>query len=92
MKLSRIAAYAWALVLAVALSLTGAGVAAAATQAAGSHYVALGDSYSSGLGVRELRQFERQLQALHQGLPGPVGGGAFTRLVRLHRVLRRSYG
>lgn len=49
MKLSRIAAYAWALVLAVALSLTGAGVATAATQAAGSHYVALGDSYSSGL-------------------------------------------
>ncbi|MFD7336138.1 SGNH/GDSL hydrolase family protein [Streptomyces violascens] len=51
MKLSRIAAYAWALVLAVALSLTGAGVAAAATQAAGSHYVALGDSYSSGVGA-----------------------------------------
>lgn len=51
MKLSRIAAYAWALVLAVALSLTGASVAAAATQAAGSHYVALGDSYSSGVGA-----------------------------------------
>ncbi|MFJ8309242.1 MULTISPECIES: SGNH/GDSL hydrolase family protein [unclassified Streptomyces] len=51
MKLSRIAAYAWALVLAVALSLTGAGVAAAATQTAGSHYVALGDSYSSGVGA-----------------------------------------
>ncbi|CAM5347298.1 SGNH/GDSL hydrolase family protein [Streptomyces xanthochromogenes] len=50
MKLSRIAAYAWALVLTTALSLTGAGVASAATQAAGSHYVALGDSYSSGLG------------------------------------------
>lgn len=47
MRPFRIAAYATSLLLAAALALTGAGTA----QAAGTDYVALGDSYSSGVGA-----------------------------------------
>ncbi|MGW7364854.1 SGNH/GDSL hydrolase family protein [Streptomyces sp. NPDC054841] len=50
MKLSRIAAISSSLLLGVVLSLSGAGPAQA-TQAAAVDYVALGDSYSSGLGA-----------------------------------------
>ena len=50
MRTSRITSAASALVLAVRLALTGAG-AGAAHAAAGLRYVALGDSYSSGVGA-----------------------------------------
>ncbi|MGW7197028.1 SGNH/GDSL hydrolase family protein [Streptomyces chryseus] len=51
MKLSRIAAFSSSLLLAAALALTGAGAAQAAQQAESLDYVALGDSYSSGVGA-----------------------------------------
>ncbi|HET6860412.1 MAG TPA: SGNH/GDSL hydrolase family protein [Streptomyces sp.] len=51
MKLSRIAAFSSSLLLAAALALTGAGAAQAAVQAQPLDYVALGDSYSSGVGA-----------------------------------------
>ncbi|PGH51161.1 SGNH/GDSL hydrolase family protein [Streptomyces sp. Ru87] len=51
MKLSRRAVVSAALLLSSALSLTGAGAAHAAGEAAATGYVALGDSYSSGVGA-----------------------------------------
>ncbi|MGW2560243.1 SGNH/GDSL hydrolase family protein [Streptomyces sp. NPDC001514] len=51
MKLSRIAAFSSSLLLGAVLALTGAGQAQAAQNAAALDYVALGDSYSSGLGA-----------------------------------------
>lgn len=51
MKLSRGAATLSALLLSAALSFTGAGAAQAAGEAAATGYVALGDSYSSGVGA-----------------------------------------
>ncbi|WP_455354676.1 SGNH/GDSL hydrolase family protein [Streptomyces sp. SYSU K217416] len=51
MKLSRFAAFSSSLLLAGVAALTGAGPAQAAQQAAPGPYVALGDSYSSGLGA-----------------------------------------
>ncbi|WP_434588249.1 SGNH/GDSL hydrolase family protein [Streptomyces sp. A5-4] len=51
MKLSRIAALSSSLLLAAALALTGAGAAQAVGQAQSLDYVALGDSYSSGVGA-----------------------------------------
>ncbi|MBT2399663.1 SGNH/GDSL hydrolase family protein [Streptomyces sp. ISL-100] len=51
MKLSRIAAFSSSLLLAAALTLTGASAAQAAQQAESPDYVALGDSYSSGVGA-----------------------------------------
>ncbi|MEI5010256.1 SGNH/GDSL hydrolase family protein [Streptomyces sp. NPDC087659] len=51
MKLSRIAAISSSLLLGAALALTGAGQAQAAQSAAAVDYVALGDSYSSGVGA-----------------------------------------
>lgn len=51
MKLSRIAAFSSSLLLTVALVLTGASAAQAAQQAESLDYVALGDSYSSGVGA-----------------------------------------
>ncbi|MEV6314861.1 SGNH/GDSL hydrolase family protein [Streptomyces sp. NPDC051776] len=51
MKLFRCAAVMSATVLTAALALTGAGAAHAAQRAAAPHYVALGDSYSSGVGA-----------------------------------------
>ncbi|GAA1520206.1 SGNH family lipase [Streptomyces albidochromogenes] len=51
MKLSRIAAFSSSLLLAAALALTGASAAQAAQQAESLDYVALGDSYSSGVGA-----------------------------------------
>lgn len=51
MKLSRIAAFSSALLLGTVLALTGAASAQAAQSAAAVDYVALGDSYSSGLGA-----------------------------------------
>jgi lysophospholipase L1-like esterase len=50
MKLSRIAAFSSALALGAVLALTGAASAQEARTAAATDYVALGDSYSSGLG------------------------------------------
>ncbi|MFE7776726.1 SGNH/GDSL hydrolase family protein [Streptomyces sp. NPDC057445] len=51
MKLSRIAAFSSSLLLGAVLALSGAGQAHAAGSAAALDYVALGDSYSSGLGA-----------------------------------------
>ncbi|WP_338675639.1 SGNH/GDSL hydrolase family protein [Streptomyces sp. SCSIO 30461] len=51
MKLSRFAAYSSSLLLGAVLAFTGAGQAQAAQNAAALDYVALGDSYSSGLGA-----------------------------------------
>ncbi|MFF2526905.1 SGNH/GDSL hydrolase family protein [Streptomyces liangshanensis] len=51
MKLSRIAAFSSSLLLGAVLALTGAASAQAAPSAAATDYVALGDSYSSGLGA-----------------------------------------
>ncbi|RNL70554.1 SGNH/GDSL hydrolase family protein [Streptomyces sp. I6] len=51
MKLSRIAAFSSSLLLGAVLALTGTGHAQAAQSAAAVDYVALGDSYSSGLGA-----------------------------------------
>lgn len=51
MKLSRIAAISSSLILGAVLALTGAGQAQAAQATAGVDYVALGDSYSSGVGA-----------------------------------------
>ncbi|MFE5853681.1 SGNH/GDSL hydrolase family protein [Streptomyces sp. NPDC056500] len=51
MKLSRIAALSSSLILTTALALTGANTAQAAESAAALDYVALGDSYSSGVGA-----------------------------------------
>ncbi|WP_336321724.1 SGNH/GDSL hydrolase family protein [Streptomyces lavendofoliae] len=51
MKLSRAAAFTTSLLLGVALSLTGAASAQADSSAAALDYVALGDSYSSGVGA-----------------------------------------
>lgn len=51
MKLSRFAAFSSSFVLAGALALTGAGVANADQAAQSVDYVALGDSYSSGVGA-----------------------------------------
>ncbi|MEU8891795.1 SGNH/GDSL hydrolase family protein [Streptomyces sp. NPDC048442] len=51
MKLSRFAAFSSSFVLFGALALTGAGVASADQKAQGVDYVALGDSYSSGVGA-----------------------------------------
>jgi len=51
MKLSRFAAFSSSLLLAVVAALTGAGAAHAAQQADSVGYVALGDSYSSGVGA-----------------------------------------
>ncbi|GAA2933541.1 SGNH/GDSL hydrolase family protein [Streptomyces enissocaesilis] len=51
MKRSRIAAFSSSLLLAAALALTGASAAHAAEQASSPDYVALGDSYSSGVGA-----------------------------------------
>ncbi|MFJ5532314.1 SGNH/GDSL hydrolase family protein [Streptomyces sp. NPDC093261] len=51
MRRSRIAAYVTSLLLAVGLALTGAAAAQASPLAAAGGYVALGDSYSSGVGA-----------------------------------------
>ncbi|MDT9686174.1 SGNH/GDSL hydrolase family protein [Streptomyces sp. TRM76323] len=51
MKTSRVAALASSLLLGAALTLTGAGAAQADSSAAAVDYVALGDSYSSGVGA-----------------------------------------
>ncbi|TXS51222.1 SGNH/GDSL hydrolase family protein [Streptomyces sp. t39] len=51
MKLSRLAALSSSIVLGAVLALTGAGAAQADTSAAALDYVALGDSYSSGVGA-----------------------------------------
>ncbi|MFE1752308.1 SGNH/GDSL hydrolase family protein [Streptomyces anandii] len=51
MRRSRIAAYVGSLLLALGLALTGAGTAQASQLAATGGYVALGDSYSSGVGA-----------------------------------------
>ncbi|MFE5868985.1 SGNH/GDSL hydrolase family protein [Streptomyces roseifaciens] len=51
MKLSRLAGSLSAITLAATLALTGAGSAQASTKPATPAYVALGDSYSSGLGA-----------------------------------------
>ncbi|MEU9014008.1 SGNH/GDSL hydrolase family protein [Streptomyces sp. NPDC048479] len=51
MKLSRIAAFSSSLLLGAVLALTGAGQAQASDTALALDYVALGDSYSSGLGA-----------------------------------------
>ncbi|MGW0735746.1 SGNH/GDSL hydrolase family protein [Streptomyces sp. NPDC002851] len=51
MRLSRITAYASSLLLAAGLALTSAGPAQSAEQRAAESYVALGDSYSSGVGA-----------------------------------------
>ncbi|MFI0981571.1 SGNH/GDSL hydrolase family protein [Streptomyces sp. NPDC021093] len=51
MKLSRFAAFSTSFVLAGALALTGASAASADQKAQGVDYVALGDSYSSGVGA-----------------------------------------
>ncbi|MEU0283624.1 SGNH/GDSL hydrolase family protein [Streptomyces sp. NPDC088147] len=50
MKLSRITAFSSSLLLGAVLALTGAATAQAADSAAAVDYVALGDSYSSGVG------------------------------------------
>lgn len=50
MRLSRFTAYMSSLLLAATASIAGAGLANAAEQAAPTGYVALGDSYSSGVG------------------------------------------
>ncbi|MDT0465244.1 SGNH/GDSL hydrolase family protein [Streptomyces gibsoniae] len=51
MRRSRIAAYVTSLLLAVGLVLTGAAAAQASSLAAAGGYVALGDSYASGVGA-----------------------------------------
>jgi lysophospholipase L1-like esterase len=51
MKLSRIAAFSSSLLLGIVLALTGAGQAQATDTAQALDYVALGDSYSSGVGA-----------------------------------------
>ncbi|AVH59596.1 MULTISPECIES: SGNH/GDSL hydrolase family protein [Streptomyces] len=51
MRRSRITAYVTSLLLAVGLALTGAATAQASQAAAATGYVALGDSYSSGVGA-----------------------------------------
>jgi lysophospholipase L1-like esterase len=51
MRRSRLTAYVTSLVVAIALALTGATAAQASGQAAATGYVALGDSYSSGVGA-----------------------------------------
>ncbi|KFF97066.1 SGNH/GDSL hydrolase family protein [Streptomyces europaeiscabiei] len=51
MRRSRLAAYMTSLLLAVGAALTGAATAQASPQAAATGYVALGDSYSSGVGA-----------------------------------------
>ncbi|MFI2643509.1 SGNH/GDSL hydrolase family protein [Streptomyces sp. NPDC018610] len=51
MRRSRIAAHVGSLLLTVGLALTGAASAQASQQAAAGGYVALGDSYSSGVGA-----------------------------------------
>jgi lysophospholipase L1-like esterase len=51
MKLSRLTATLGAFAVGAVLALTGAGTAHAAGQSAGPAYVALGDSYSSGVGA-----------------------------------------
>ncbi|MGW1140278.1 SGNH/GDSL hydrolase family protein [Streptomyces zhihengii] len=51
MKLSRLAALSSSIVLGAVLALTGAGTAQADTSAAALDYVAVGDSYSSGVGA-----------------------------------------
>ncbi|MEU1039733.1 SGNH/GDSL hydrolase family protein [Streptomyces sp. NPDC005551] len=51
MRRSRFTAYATSLLLAVGLALTGAATAQASQTAAATGYVALGDSYSSGVGA-----------------------------------------
>ncbi|WP_060886980.1 SGNH/GDSL hydrolase family protein [Streptomyces caniscabiei] len=51
MRRSRLAAYMTSLLLAVGVALTGAATAQASQQAAATGYVALGDSYSSGVGA-----------------------------------------
>jgi lysophospholipase L1-like esterase len=51
MKLSRAAAFSSSLLLGAVLALTGAGTAQADTTAQSLDYVALGDSYSSGVGA-----------------------------------------
>ncbi|MDI3407278.1 SGNH/GDSL hydrolase family protein [Streptomyces cavernicola] len=53
MRLSRITTYASSLLLATGLALTGAGTAGATEGSAAEAYVALGDSYSSGVGAGE---------------------------------------
>lgn len=51
MKMSRLVAFSSSLLLGAALALTGAGVANADSSVAAVDYVALGDSYSSGVGA-----------------------------------------
>ncbi|MBZ3902671.1 SGNH/GDSL hydrolase family protein [Streptomyces griseiscabiei] len=51
MRRSRLAAYMTSLLLAAGAALTGAATAEASQQAAATGYVALGDSYSSGVGA-----------------------------------------
>ncbi|MEJ8644954.1 SGNH/GDSL hydrolase family protein [Streptomyces sp. MS1.HAVA.3] len=71
-KPSRFAALTSSLLLAVGAALFGAGQAAAAARA-DFGYVALGDSVLLRPRRRQLRRRERQLQAHHPRLPGPVG-------------------
>ena len=51
MKMSRLVAFSSSLLLGAALALTGAGIANADSSAVAVDYVALGDSYSSGVGA-----------------------------------------
>ncbi|GAA3070630.1 hypothetical protein GCM10020000_63960 [Streptomyces olivoverticillatus] len=92
MKLSRCAASLSALLVTAALALGGAGTAQATPHLSTPGYVALGDSYSSGVGAEQLRLRKRKLQAQQPGLPQAVGGRALTLELRLHRVFGRAYG
>lgn len=87
MKLRRTATYVTSLLAAVTLALTGASAAAAADAQAAGGYVALGDSYSSGVGAA-LRQRQRRLPAHPQGVPRPVGRRELARQLRLRGLLR----
>lgn len=91
MKLSRFAALSSSLLLGAVLALTGASAAQAAETAA-LDYVALGDSYSSGVGAGELRQRQWRLQALHEGVSGPLEERQRPLLLRVHGLLGRPNG
>lgn len=91
MRIPRFAALASSLLLAAGAALFGAGQAAAAAQA-DFGYVALGDSYSSGVGAGELRRRQWRLQAHHPCISGPVGRRSCPADLLLRRVLGRPYG
>ncbi|CAM5739447.1 hypothetical protein SMICM304S_00663 [Streptomyces microflavus] len=87
MKMSRLVAFSSSLLLGAALALTGAGIANADSSVKAVDYVALGDSYSSGVGAGSYDSASGDCKRSTRAFPRLWANAIFQ--LRLHRLLRR---